>query len=84
MVERHVDDFDWHSDQVTTDTPVTGTYRNTQNVRRFLKQHCGPGFRFDRAFMAWVKNGVPKTMGEVALEWQRRNKLIEKINPRFQ
>lgn len=66
--------FDWHSDQITVSTPVTQAYRNTQNVRRFLQQQCGPEFKFDHEFMAWVKNGAPKTMGEVAMEWQRRQK----------
>lgn len=64
--------FDWHSDQIGDNTPVTDSYRNTQNVRRFLTGACGPGFRFDRTFMAWIKNGQPKTMGDVAAEWLRR------------
>lgn len=64
--------FDWHSDPITRDTPVTETYRNTQNVRRFLKATCGEDFSFDRAFMAWIKDGKAKTMGEVADEWIRR------------
>lgn len=71
-VEKRADSFDWHSDQITENTPVTGSYRNTQNVRRFMRQHCGPDFKFDREFMAWVKNGQPKTMGEVAMEWKRQ------------
>jgi hypothetical protein len=33
--------FDWHADPITRATPVTKTYRNTQNVRRFLKSQCG-------------------------------------------
>jgi hypothetical protein len=66
-----MNNFDWQSDRITAETPVTNTYRNTQNVRRFLKKACGPGFTFSREFMAWVKDGKPKTMGEVALEWQR-------------
>ena len=65
--------FDWHSDTVTRDTPVDGSYRNTQNVRRFLLVQCGAAFRFDRPFMAWIRDGRPKTMGEVADEWQRRH-----------
>ena len=65
--------FDWHSDHITESTPVTSTYRNTQNVRRFLKESCGPDFRFNREFMAWIKNGEAKTMGEVAMEWRQRN-----------
>lgn len=70
--ELTMDGFDWHCDQITLRTPVTRAYRNTQNVRRFLIDACGPGFRFERGFVAWIKNGDPKTMGDVALEWQRR------------
>jgi len=29
--------FDWHSDPITRATPITDGYRNTQNVRRFLR-----------------------------------------------
>lgn len=65
--------FDWHSDEITPATPVTSSYRNTQNVRRFLTESCGPTFKFDREFMAWVKSDVPKNMGDVAAEWLRRN-----------
>ncbi len=64
--------FDWHRDPITRETPVTTTYRNTQNVRRFLKAACGEDFVFDRAFMRWVKDGSRKTMGDVADEWLRR------------
>jgi len=64
--------FDWHGDPITHATPVTATYRNTQNVRRFFKRECGDGFRFDRDFMAWMKNGKRKTMGDAAKEWLRR------------
>ncbi|WP_298297199.1 DUF6434 domain-containing protein [uncultured Litoreibacter sp.] len=65
--------FDWHSNPITRDTPVTDTYKNTQNVRRFLTAECGDGFKFDRPFMAWIKDGAGKTMGDVADEWLRRN-----------
>lgn len=68
-------DFDWHSDLITSETPVTENYRNTQNVRRFLTVSCGPEFKFDRAFMAWVRNGDPKTMGEVAAQWRLLNQV---------
>lgn len=65
--------FDWHSDLITRSTPVTPGYKNTQNVRRFMLEHCGPGFRFDWPFMAWIRNDLPKTLGDVVDEWQRRN-----------
>ncbi|KWS30264.1 hypothetical protein AL065_17645 [Pseudomonas amygdali pv. ulmi] len=49
--------FDGHSDPVTRDTPVDDRYRNTKNVSRFMTGQCGPSFRFDRPFMAWITNG---------------------------
>jgi hypothetical protein len=63
---------DWHADAITRDTPITKSYRNTQNVRRFFKAQCGDDFKFDRSFMAWLKNGAAKTMGVAADEWSRR------------
>ena len=66
--------FDWHCDPITRQTPVTQYYRSTQNVRRFLIAQCGQGFKFDRPFMAWIRDGEDKTMGNVADEWFRRNR----------
>ena len=64
--------FDWHGGNITRATLVNDNYRNTQNVRRFLTTECGADFKFDRDFMAWVTNGTPKSMGDVADEWCRR------------
>lgn len=64
--------FDWHADRISRETPVTPSYRSTQNVRRFLQSECGARFRFDRPFMQWIKDGTSKTMGDVADEWLRR------------
>ena len=64
--------FDWHSSPIKRTTPVTATYRMTQNVRRFFKANCGDHFKFDVSFMTWMKNGKPKTMGDAAKEWLRR------------
>ena len=64
--------FDWHGGPITRATAVDAAYKNTQNVRRFLQQACGDAFAFDRALMAWIHDGVPKTMGDVADEWLRR------------
>ena len=63
---------DWHSALLTRTTLVDKHYRNTQNVRRFLTEQCGEDFRFDRDFMSWIRNEVPKTLGDVADEWKRR------------
>lgn len=64
--------FDWHGGEITRATKIDAGYRNTQNVRRFLSQQCGPDFKFDREFMAWIRSGVPKNIGELADEWLRR------------
>ena len=65
---------DWHSNVITRATPVDSSYKNTQNVRRFMLEQCGEDFKFDRDFMAWIRNDAPKTMGNVADEWQRRQR----------
>ncbi len=64
--------FDWHGASLTRETPVTADYRTTQNVRRFLAAQTGGDIRFDRTFMAWIRSGAPKTMGDVADELVRR------------
>lgn len=63
---------DWHSASLTPATVVDKEYKNTQNVRRFMTEHCGQQFRFDRDFMAWIRNDIPKTLGDVVDEWKRR------------
>ncbi|MGY4534500.1 hypothetical protein ACVW0Y_003640 [Pseudomonas sp. TE3786] len=65
--------FDWHADPITTNTPLDPHYRSTQNVRRFMTEQCGAHFKLNREFMAWIRSGVPQTMGEVAVEWTRRH-----------
>jgi uncharacterized protein DUF6434 len=66
--------FDWHGEAITRATSVTRSYCNTQNVRRFLRAECGAGFKFDQPFMQWIKDGTPKTMGDVADAWLRRRR----------
>jgi len=64
--------FDWHGAEISRATEIDADYRNTQNVRRFLADQCGPDFKFDRELMAWVRSGAAKNMGDVADEWTRR------------
>jgi hypothetical protein len=63
---------DWHTAPIDRSTPVDADYRGTQKVRRFFRAECGPDFKFDRAFMAYMKDSTPKTMGEAVDEWLRR------------
>ena len=64
--------FDWHGAAIDPSTVVDRNYRNTQNVRRFFVNACGTSFKFDKAFMAYMKNGNAKTMGDAAKEWISR------------
>jgi hypothetical protein len=64
--------FDWHGGKITRETPVAPSYRTTQNVRRFLAAELGREIHVDREFMAWIRSGVPATMGDVADELARR------------
>ena len=52
---------------------MTVSYKSTQRVRRFLIAQCGLKFKFNRAFLAWIKDGNLKTLGDVADEWTRRH-----------
>ena len=55
--------FDWHGGRITRVTPVTGSYRNTQNVRRFFQSECGGDFKFDRAAQEWLRRNAVKRQG---------------------
>ena len=66
-------DFDWHGCVITRYTVVDANYRSRQNVRRFLLDQCGSESKLDRDFMAWIRDGAVKTMGDVADEWTRRH-----------
>ena len=66
--------FDWHSALITRGTPISASYRNTWNAHRFFQAQCGPQFKFDRPFMAWLRNATRKTMGDAVDEWQRRKR----------
>lgn len=57
---------------------MTDAYKSTQNVRRFMTLHCGEHYKFDRAFMAWIRNGTPKSMGDVVDEWVRLQGLVKR------
>ncbi len=72
IVKEQTMSFDWHAGPISRTTPLDKHYRNTQKVRQFLLSECGAAFKFDRAFMVWIKSGTPSTMGDVADEWLRR------------
>lgn len=56
--------FDWHKAPLTRATMITDSYKNSQNVRRFFKSECDPNFKFNIAFMEWMKGNVGKTLDD--------------------
>jgi hypothetical protein len=65
--------FDWHSAELSPQTVITNSYRNSQNVRRFFKSQVGPAFKFNIAFMAWMRANVGKTLAHAVAEYRRQD-----------
>ncbi len=61
--------FDWHVEDLSAETVITDSYKNTKNVRRFFKAHAGDGFKFNIEFMAWMKANTGKTLGDAVGEY---------------
>jgi hypothetical protein len=72
--------FDWNNSKITLDTEITDNYRNTENVRAFLKQEICSCFHFNTEFMKWMQLNIGKTMKEAIAEWKRINKLKKDKN----
>ena len=62
--------FDWYAAPLFPETVITDNYRNTQNVRRFFKSAVGPVFKFNIAFMAWMKENTGKTLADATAAFQ--------------
>ncbi|MEM9195770.1 MAG: DUF6434 domain-containing protein [Myxococcota bacterium] len=63
-------DFDWRTSSLRKSTVITDSYRNTQNVRSFMKKHAGEKFRFSNEFMAWMRANEGKTLGDAVMFWR--------------
>lgn len=57
-------DFDWHAAPLDDATVITDSYRNTQNVRRYFKARLGEKFKFNIAFMEWMRANVGKSLAD--------------------
>ncbi|MEO1634680.1 MAG: DUF6434 domain-containing protein [Cyanobacteria bacterium J06631_9] len=62
--------FDWHSAPLTLETKITDSYKNTQNVRRFMVSQVGKSFRFSIPLMKWMKENEGKTLAAAILQWE--------------
>ena len=77
---RPASTFDWHSAELTPETVITDSYRSSQNVRRFFKAQLGAGFRFNIAFMDWMRNNAGKTLADACAAY-REIRQAEKETP---
>ncbi len=59
--------FDWHSATLTDQTIITDSYKNTQNMRRYM-QKAIPAFKFSLSFMAWMKANVGMTLADAVVQ----------------
>lgn len=64
VAHRPKSKFDWHSEPLDDDTIITDSYKNTQNVRRYFKSRLGEGFKFNIAFMEWMRANTGKTLAD--------------------
>lgn len=62
--------FDWHTEVLSPETVITDSYKNTQNVRRFMKSHID-GFSFSIPLMDWMKANIGKTLADAVKEAER-------------
>lgn len=71
----------WARLKITPETVITDSYTNGPNVRAFFQTQIGPRFRFNIAFMEWMRANCGKTMADAVQAWlaiERRRKAGEK------
>lgn len=68
--KRVMSNFDWHSAVLTPQTVITDSYKNTQNMRRFMQAEI-PGFKFSIPMMDWMKANVGQTLADAVQEAKR-------------
>ena len=73
--EKAKSKFDWNNTELDLNTKITDNYKNSENVRAFMKREIGSHFHFNTAFMKWTKQNVGKTMREAITEWKRLSEL---------
>ncbi|MEO1445737.1 MAG: DUF6434 domain-containing protein [Cyanobacteria bacterium J06635_11] len=61
--------FDWSKETLTLGTRTTDSYRNSQNVRKFMKQQVGDRFAFSNEFMEWMRDNMGKTLADAVEFW---------------
>ena len=65
----------WAHLNITPETVITESYRNGPNARAFFQAQIGPRFRFNIAFMEWMRGNCGKTMADAVEAWLRIERL---------
>lgn len=82
--------FDWNTEKLSTNTIISDSYKNTENVRTFFKEQIGDKFKFNVKFMNWMKTAQGKTLGNAVDKWLeitaqvRTDKSPKEIAPQFE
>ncbi len=72
FLTSYMNNFNWHSEPLNSNTIITANYKNTQNVRRFFQSHFGTNFKMNREFMAWLKTNAGKTLGDAIKAFENK------------
>lgn len=76
--------FDWNKEKLDINTLITDNYKNTENVRAFFQSSIGIHFKFNVAFMNWMKVHEGKTLGDAVHQWMAITKLKKDKNHKTQ
>jgi len=82
--------FDWKTEDLSLETLITDSYKNSENVRQFFEKEIGSQFKFNIAFMRWMKSSSGKTLSDAVDAWHQifhevKNRIKEKeIAPQFE
>jgi uncharacterized protein DUF6434/SAP domain-containing protein len=82
--------FDWKNEDLKIHTLITDNYSNTKNVRAFFINAIGKHFRFNVAFMNWMKSNSGRTLGDAIEKWKQIADLkkdktyVSEIAPQFE
>jgi hypothetical protein len=78
--KRQTSKFDWHTEELTLETVITDSYKNSQNVRRFFIEHCGDKFHFSIPLMDFMKNSWGLVLKDAINEYKRLTELRKDKN----
>ncbi|WP_119165324.1 DUF6434 domain-containing protein [Algihabitans albus] len=68
---RRASRINWAHLEITPETVITDSYTNGPNVRAFFRAQIGARFRFNIAFMNWMRDNCGRTMADAVEAWLR-------------